>query len=49
MAGHHDLLLHDVGLDVVGLVGLGLLLLDQLRIRRFLDLKIALRFRLFGL
>src|SRR6266705_3369065 len=44
-----DLLLHDVGLDVVGLVGFCLLLLGYFEILRFLDFKVALGFSLLGL
>src|SRR5208282_3531792 len=44
-----DLLLHDVGLNVVGLVGLRLLLLRDFKVLRFLDLEVALRFSLLGL
>ena len=44
-----DLLLHDVGLNVVRLVGLRLLLLGDFEILRFLDLEVALRFGLLGL
>ena len=43
--GDH-LLLHDVGLDVVGLVGLRLLLLGQFEILRLLDFEIAVLLRL---
>ena len=46
--GDH-LLLHDVGLDVVGFIGLGLLLLGGFQILRFLDFEIARGFGLFGL
>ena len=44
-----DLLLHDVGLDLVGLVGLRLLLLDRLDVVGLLDLEVALRLGLLGL
>src|SRR5439155_22642129 len=40
------LLLHDVGLDVISLVGLRLLPLGDFQVLRFLDLEIALRFSL---
>ena len=43
------LLLHDVGLDFVGLVGLRLLLLDRLQVLGLLDFEVALRFGLLGL
>ena len=42
------LLLHDVGLDLVGFVGLGLLLLDGFQVSGFLDFQVALRLRLLG-
>ena len=42
------MLLHDVGLDVIGLIGLRLLALGDFQILRFLDFQIALRFRLLG-
>ena len=41
-----DLLLHDVGLDVIGFVSLRLLPLGNFDVLRLLDFKIALRFRL---
>src|SRR5438477_299086 len=44
-----NLLLHDVGLDVVGFVGLCLLLLGDFEILRLFDFEIALRFGLLGL
>src|SRR5208282_3346349 len=44
-----DLLLHDVGLDVICLVGLRLLLFRDFQVLRFLDLEVALRFGLLGL
>src|SRR5205085_1699743 len=43
------LLLHDIGLNVVGLVGLGLLLLSGFEVLRTLDIEVALRFGLLGL
>src|SRR5262249_52822224 len=43
------LLLHDVALDLVGLVGLGLLLLDHLEVFGLFDFEVALRFGLLGL
>ena len=43
------LLLHDVGLDLVGLVGLRLLLLDDLQVLGLLDVEVALRLGLLGL
>ncbi len=48
LLGHH-LLLHDIGLDVVGFVGLRLLLLGGFQIQRSLDLEIARGFGLLGL
>ena len=45
---HHHLLLHDVGLDLVGLVGLGLLPLDSFEVLGLLDLQVALGFGLVG-
>jgi hypothetical protein len=48
LLGHH-LLLHDVGLDVVGFVGLRLLLLGGFQIQRLLDFQIASGLGLFGL
>src|SRR5208283_533862 len=44
-----NLLLHHVGLDFVGLVGLRLLALDHFYVCRFLHFEIALRLRLAGL
>ena len=44
-----DLLLHDVGLDLVGFVGLRLLPLDSFEVLGLLDFEIALRFGLLGL
>ena len=46
--GDHRLLLN-VGLDLISLIGLRLLLLNQLRVGSFFDLKIALCFGLLGL
>ena len=43
-----DLLLHDVGLDVVRLVGLRLLTFRDFEVLRFLDFQVALRFGLLG-
>src|SRR5262249_9055208 len=48
LLGDHLLLL-DVLLDLIGLVGLGLLLLDQLGIGGLLDFEVALGFGLLGL
>ena len=45
---HHHLLLHNVGPDLVGLVGLGLLPLDSFEVLGLLDLPVALGFGLFG-
>ena len=42
-------LLHDVGLDLVSLIGLRLLPLDILKVLGLLDFQIALRFGLLGL
>jgi len=44
----NHLLLHDVGLDVISLVGLRLLTLGDFEVLRFLDLQVALRFRLLA-
>ncbi|MGH9536663.1 MAG: hypothetical protein ACRD3H_01995, partial [Terriglobales bacterium] len=43
-----DLLLHDVGLDVIGFVGLGLLALGDFDVLCFLDFEVAGCFRLLG-
>src|SRR5258706_557600 len=45
----NDLLLHDVGLDVVGFVGLGLLFLGDFEILRLFYFEVALGFGLLGL